>query len=64
LIRLISEDFMKLAGIVLLGAIPGIAVAYAALTGCILNRVKPAPLVLIPVHGETEPSRQPEAVAA
>lgn len=55
---------MKLAGLLLLGALPGAAVAYAALTGYLLNRVRPTPIMLVPRDREREPDRTLEAVAA
>jgi hypothetical protein len=55
---------MKLAGILLIGALPGMAVAYAALTGYLVNRVRPAPIVLVPARGVPEPEGVAEAIAA
>jgi len=55
---------MRLAGLLLLGVLPGAAVAYAALTGYLLNRVKPTPIVFIPNEGQRQAERAVEAVAA
>jgi hypothetical protein len=54
---------MKIAGLLLIGALPG-AIAYAALTGYILNRVKPAPIVVMPTRVGTDASAPAEAIAA
>lgn len=45
---------MKTALLLTLGALPGIALAYAALTGYILGQVKPAPIMHFPIEEPAE----------
>lgn len=67
---------MKGTGLVLLGAVPGVAAAYLLLTGYILARVRPVPIALdpralgasaegaIPPMYRRQPQRQPQAPVA
>ncbi len=39
---------MKTSGLLLIGAVPGLAVAYLVLTGLLLGRVRPLPITFVP----------------
>jgi hypothetical protein len=39
---------MKKTGLILLGAIPGLALAYAVLTGYLVKQVRPLPIATLP----------------
>lgn len=55
---------MKTAILLTLGAVPGIALAYAALMGYILGRVRPAPIMHFPIEdpaADRKAAREPVA---
>ena len=39
---------MKTTGLLIIGAVPGLAVAYLVLTGLLLGRVRPLPITFVP----------------
>jgi len=39
---------VKKAGLVLIGAVPGLALGYVVLTGILLGRVRPLPITFVP----------------
>jgi hypothetical protein len=55
---------MKKAGLILLGTIPGLALAYAVLMGYLMRKVRPVPIATIPERRPTRrrTPRQPVAV--
>jgi hypothetical protein len=46
---------MKKTGLIMLSAIPGIALAYAVLTGYLMKQVRPVPIATLP---EKRPARR------
>jgi len=46
---------MKKAGLVILSIIPGLALAYALLTGYLMKRINPVPIATLP---ERRPARR------
>lgn len=55
---------MRKVSLLALSAIPGSILAYALLTGILMNRVKPLPIVKMPEHRRSaaRTPRQPAAV--
>ena len=39
---------MKTTGLLIIGAVPGLAVCYLVLTGLLLRRVRPVPITFLP----------------
>ena len=39
---------MKTAGLLMIGAVPGLAVGYLVLTGILLGRIRPLPITFVP----------------
>jgi hypothetical protein len=54
---------MKRTGLILLGTIPGLALAYAVLTGYLMKQVRPVPIATLPEKRTTRrrAPRQPAA---
>ena len=48
----------------MIGALPAIAIAYAALTGYLLNRVKPSAIMVIPQAHPASARRRQQPIAA
>jgi hypothetical protein len=55
---------MKKTMLLALSAVPGILIVYALLTGMLMRRIKPLPIVAMPDELRTRKSARPEPVPA
>jgi hypothetical protein len=55
---------MKKTGLILLGTIPGLALAYAVLTGYLMKQIRPVPIATMPEKRPTRRRTPRQPVAA